>query len=65
MVHPRDDGSRFSKSDLAALSALAAPLAETIRSAPPASRNDPAAHDVLNELRQRIAILEQSAPRPV
>lgn len=64
VIRPREDRSRFAKSDLAALSALAAPLAEAVRSAVPANRIDPGMHRMLDELRARLAFLEQGAPRP-
>lgn len=61
---PRDDGTRFPKSELSALTAAAAPLAKALRIAAPVARRDAAMLNVLDEVQQRLAKLEQNTLRP-
>jgi hypothetical protein len=64
ILSPRDDGSRFPKSDLATLAATAGPLAQALRVAAPASRGEAAVLNLLDEVQQRVARLEQGQARP-
>jgi hypothetical protein len=64
ILSPRDDGSRFPRSELAALAAAAGPLAEALRIAAPASRREAAVLSLLEEMQQRMARLEQGQIRP-
>lgn len=61
---PRDDGSRFPRSELAALTDAAGALAAALRTATPAHRREAAVLSVLDEVQQRLAQLEQNSVRP-
>ncbi|MGN6376691.1 MAG: hypothetical protein ACTHMG_14220 [Sphingomonas sp.] len=64
VLMPRDDGSRFPRGDLAALDAAAAPLARALRTAAPAKQRDAAMLNLLDQVQQRLAKLEQQNLRP-
>jgi hypothetical protein len=62
---PRDDGSRFPKSELDVLRATAGPLASALRIAAVPAHHATVARDLFDELQQRLARLEQGDVRPV
>lgn len=64
ILMPRDDGSRFPRADLGALAAAAGPLAKALRIAAPARQRDAAMLNLLDEVQQRLAKLEQQNLRP-
>jgi hypothetical protein len=64
ILSPREDGTRFPKSELAALSAAAAPIAEALRVASADGGRGDAVLSLLDEVQQRISRLEQGRVRP-
>lgn len=64
VLEPRNDGTRFPRSEIVALEAAAAPLAQALRAAPPVRPREAVALDVLDEVQQRLARLEQQTQRP-
>ena len=63
ILAPRDDGSRFPKSDLHALAAAGGTFARALRMAEPPDRREAALRTMLDEVQQRLARLEQTSPR--
>ena len=64
ILSPREDGTRFPKSELTALSAAAAPIAEALRIASAGGGRGDAVLSLLDEVQQRISRLEQGRVRP-
>jgi hypothetical protein len=64
ILSPREDGTHFPKSELAALSAAAAPIAEALRIAAAGGGRGDAVLSLLDEVQQRISRLEQGRVRP-
>jgi hypothetical protein len=64
ILMPREDGSRFPKAELGALAAAAGPLAKALRLAAPAGQRDAAMLNLLDQVQQRLAKLEQQNLRP-
>ncbi|MDH7973148.1 hypothetical protein QH494_13245 [Sphingomonas sp. AR_OL41] len=60
----RDDGTRFARSQLAALNQTSGALATALRVATPGHRREAAVLSVLDEVQQRLAQLEQNSARP-
>jgi hypothetical protein len=59
ILMPRDDRSPFPKSELRALAAAAAPIAQALRMAAQAPRLDSVSRDLVAELRERLDRLER------
>jgi hypothetical protein len=63
ILMPRDDRSPFPKSELRALAAAAAPIAQALRMAAQAPRLDSVSRDLVAELRERLDRLERGKTR--
>lgn len=64
VLAPRDDGSRFPRSQRVALADAAGAFATALRTATPAHQREAAVLSVLDEVQQRLAQLEQNRVRP-
>lgn len=64
ILAPREDGSQYGRSDLAALADVIPALTNVLRAAASSARPGSAALGVLDEVQQRLAELEQRMPRP-
>ncbi|MFC3581827.1 PDZ domain-containing protein [Sphingomonas hylomeconis] len=62
ILMPRDDQSRFPRSELQALAAAAGPIAQALRAATRAQRPEAAPRQLVDELRERLERLEQGNP---